>query len=175
MRPLEDPDHLDTPPDHHIAVRVTRDDLSRSGKCCGDDVLWLLDLLGEQSLSPHEDVSLHAPDVEVGLTARHEDVVALVIELDGEHLVGGGRGLGDHLGSDLLLVKVSPDGDVGLLGPVNHGELGGPGLVQDREGEAGHLVGELSRSENVNRLQRLVVPDLENKFYVKQLSSSDVT
>ena len=161
MRPLEDPDHLNTPPDHHIAIRVTRDDLPRPGKCCGDDILWLLDLLGEQSLSSHEDVSLHAPDVQVGLAASDEDVVALVVELDREHLVRGGGRLSDHLGRDLLLVKVSPDGDVGLLGPVNHSELGGPGLVQDREGEACHLVRELARTENVNRLQRLVVPDLE--------------
>ena len=66
----------------------------------------------------------------------------------------------------LLLVKVCPHGDVGLLRPVHHGELRGPSLVQDGEGEAGDLVGELARAQNVNQLQCLIVPDLIRKSLI---------
>ena len=98
----------------------------------------------------------------MSLATADQDVVSLVIELDGQHLVRRRCGLGDHAGWDLLLVKVSPHGDVGLLRSVHHGKLGVASLIQDGEGNTRHFVGELTTPKNVDKLQGFIIPDLKD-------------
>ena len=109
MGSFQHPDNLDGAPNHQIALCVSRNDLPRVGEGDTDYVLWFLNLLGEESLPAHQDVPLYAPYVEVAFAAGDQDVVALLIEPDGEHPVGGRGGGGEEDRLDLLLLELGPD------------------------------------------------------------------
>ena len=139
MSSLQHSDHLDRPPDHQIPLSVARDDFTGVGEGDADDVFWLLDLLGEESLSAHQDVPLNAPNVEVALTTGDEDVVPLLVEPDGQHPVRGGRGGGEQHRLDLLLLKLGPDRDVRLICPVHYRQLRAAFSGTDGERKSSHL------------------------------------
>ena len=97
--------HLYTAPHHDIALRVPRENLPGVGERDAEHVLGDRHLLCEETLgaevvsgldesflvtpylSPHEDVSLHTPYVEVSPATGHQDVVPLLKEPDLQHPV----------------------------------------------------------------------------------------